>query len=171
VARINGAKAALDATQLFSAVEFLCYGANDLHKLYNQTKTVVMREFEFRERRELPSVNGVVQSYIGFVPASEFLKIIQDDSGDDILGSIFDDNVRDWQDYNHVNQEMRETLESGSPERFVLMNNGVTILTRKIGGVGSRLTIEDFQIVNGCQTSHVIFNQRSQDLSKVSVPH
>ena len=88
VARINGAKAALDATQLFSSVDFLCYGANDLHKLYNQTKTAVTREFEFRERRELPSVNGVVQSYIGFVPAREFLKIISDDSGDDILGSI-----------------------------------------------------------------------------------
>jgi hypothetical protein len=170
VARINGAKAALESTQLFSTVEFLCYGANDLHKLYNQTKTAVTREFEFRERRELPSVNGVVQSYIGFVPASEFLKIISDDSGDDILGSIFDDNVRDWQDYNSVNQEMKETLESGTAERFVLMNNGVTILTRKIGGVGSKLTIEDFQIVNGCQTSHVIFNQRGQDLSKVSVP-
>lgn len=170
VARINGAKAALDSTQLFSAVDFMCYGANDLHKLYNQTKTAVMREFEFRERRELPSVNGVVQSYIGFVPASEFLRIISDDSGDDILGSIFDDNVRDWQDYNQVNQEMKETLESGVAERFVLMNNGVTILTRKIGGVGSKLTIEDFQIVNGCQTSHVIFNQRAQDLSKVSVP-
>lgn len=170
IARINGAKAALDATQLFSAVDFICYGANDLHKLYNQTKTAVTREFEFRERRELPSVNGVVQSYIGFVPASEFLKIISDDSGDDILGSIFDDNVRDWQDYNTVNQEMRETLESGAPERFVLMNNGVTILTRKIGGVGSKLMIEDFQIVNGCQTSHVIFNQRAHDLSKVSVP-
>lgn len=170
VARINGARAALDATQLFSSVDFLCHGANDLHKLYNQTKTAVTREFEFKERRELPGVSGVVQSYIGFVPATEFIKIIQDDSGDDILGSIFDDNVRDWQDYNSVNQEMKETIESDNPERFVLMNNGVTILTRKIGGVGSKLTIEDFQIVNGCQTSHVLFNQRAKDLSKVAVP-
>jgi hypothetical protein len=57
-----------------------------------------------------------------------------------------------------------------SKERFVLMNNGVTILARKIGGVGNKLTIEDFQIVNGCQTSNVLFNQRLTDLSAVSVP-
>jgi hypothetical protein len=170
VARRNGIKAALEATQLFQEVEFLCYGANEIHRLYNQTKSAVTREFTFREKSEIPSPAGVIQAYLGYIPASEFLKIIRDDSGDDILGNIFDENVRDWQDYNSVNKEIKSTLASPTRGRFVLMNNGVTIITRELGTLGSNFTLKDFQIVNGCQTSHVVFDQRGEDLADVYVP-
>ncbi|MEQ8958518.1 MAG: AIPR family protein, partial [Coleofasciculus sp. C2-GNP5-27] len=80
-------------------------------------------------------------------------------------------NVRDWQDYNAVNGEIRSTLQSPNRERFVLMNNGVTIIARKLNRIsGSRFSIEDFQIVNGCQTSNVIFDQRGPNLDKVYIP-
>ena len=66
--------------------------------------------------------------------------------------------VRDWQDYNDVNNEIRSTLLSEHNPRFALMNNGITIISRGLMQVGNRFTIEDFQIVNGCQTSHVLFD-------------
>ena len=100
----------------------------------------------------------------------EFINIISDDSRDDILGSIFDENVRDRQDYNKVNKEIRETLESSVRGRSVLMNNGVTIIARNLQQIGSRFTITDFQIVNGCQTSHVVFDRRGLDLDLVFIP-
>jgi len=171
LARRNGCVAALEASQLFGPVEFFCVGANQLHTLYNQTETAVAREFSFKDRSEIPAVPGVEQAYLGFVPAREFITIISDDSGDDILGSIFDENVRDWQDYNEVNAEMRGTLESEHRARFVLMNNGVTIITRNIRQLGSKFAIEDFQVVNGwCQTSNVVFGQRRGNLESVSIP-
>ena len=37
------------------------------------------------------------------------------------------------------------------------MNNGVTIIARTLQQVSDRVTINDYQIVNGCQTSHVLF--------------
>ncbi|MBI2584621.1 MAG: AIPR family protein [Rhodospirillales bacterium] len=170
VARINGCKAALQATKLFGQIEFICYGADQIHKLYNQTKNAVTRAFTFKDRTEIPAIEGVGQAYLGFVPAKEFVEIIKDDSGDDILGSIFDENVRDWQDYNVVNKEISSTLGSDRRGRFVLMNNGVTLIAKNVRAVGSRFTIEDFQIVNGCQTSHVVFDKRNSDLSNVSIP-
>jgi hypothetical protein len=170
MARVNGGKAALEATQLFGSIDFVCFGANELHRLYNQTKNAVKREFLFKERNEIPSIRGVTQAWLGFVPASELIKIISDDSGDDILGNIFDENVRDWQDFNTVNSEIRDTLTSVDRGRFVLMNNGVTIITRNMSQLGSNFALDDFQIVNGCQTSNVLFAQRNENLSDVSVP-
>lgn len=170
VARRDGIVADLQATNLFGPIEFLCYGANEVHRFYNQTKTAVTREFSFTDHTEIPAIEGVAQAYLGHISAREFVQIISDDSGDDILGSIFDENVRDWQDYNQVNREIRETLQSGKHARFVLMNNGVTIITRDLTQLGSKFRIEDFQIVNGCQTSHVIFDQRAGDLDSVSIP-
>jgi hypothetical protein len=168
--RRNGCVAALEASRSFGQVEFLWLGADQLHRLYNQTKTAVTREFSFKDRSEIPTIPGVDQAYLGFVPAKEFVGVISDDSGDDILSSIFDENVRDWQDYNQVNNEILATLKSDRRSRFVLMNNGVTIITRNLRQLGSRFTIEDFQIVNGCQTSHVVFGQRGGDLESVSIP-
>jgi AIPR protein len=51
------------------------------------------------------------------------------------------------------------------------MNNGVTIIARGLKQVGNTFTIENFQIVNGCQTSNVLFDQRDklQD-SAIQVP-
>jgi len=96
--------------------------------------------------------------------------LISDDAGDDILGSIFYDNVRDWQDYNTVNSAMRETIASDKQARFVLMNNGITIIAKGLKQAGSTFTIDDFQIVNGCQTSNVIFDQRDKLGKAMMIP-
>ena len=170
LARMNGAKAALEATNFFSAVDFASMGATEIQRLYNQTKNAVRRDLTFDNNREIPRIEGVKKAYLGFIPASNLIKLISDDSGDDVLGNIFDENVRDWQDFNTVNTEIRETIESPSRERFVLMNNGVTIITRNLSQLGSDFTLEDFQIVNGCQTSNVLFSQRKADLGNVFVP-
>src|SRR5262249_4070412 len=41
-----------------------------------------------------------------------------------------------------------------------LLNNGVTVVARDVNKVGTRFRLRDYQIVNGCQTSHILhFNQ------------
>lgn len=50
------------------------------------------------------------------------------------------------------------------------MNNGVTIIARTLRTTGNRFYIEDYQIVNGCQTSHVLFDQREVVDESVMVP-
>ena len=65
---------------------------------------------------------------------------------------------------------MRNTLISAEKNRFVFMNNGVTIIARSINPIGSKFTISDFQIVNGCQTSNVLFDQRDVIDDTVCIP-
>src|SRR5262249_47218369 len=61
-------------------------------------------------------------------------------------------------------------LDSDHKSRFVLMNNGVTVIARSVRHAGARFTIEDFQIVNGCQTSHALFNAKDNLDDTVTVP-
>jgi len=170
VARRDTATSDIRSTEMFDEVEFRCVGADDIQKLYQATINAISRTFVFEEKVEVAGVPGVDLSFLGYIPAKAFVGIISDEAGDDIIGSLFYDNVRDWQDYNLVNSAMRDTLASDKKARFVLMNNGVTIIAKTLKHAGSNFTIEDFQIVNGCQTSNVIFDQRAQLDDSVMVP-
>jgi hypothetical protein len=159
----------LNATGLFSQVHFECVGADGIARLYAATKNAISRTIQFPNRVELPEIDGVKEAFLGFLPISEFVELVKADDGD-ILRTIFYDNVRDWQEYNKVNDEIRETLTSDNNARFVLMNNGITIIARDLQRVGAKFSIEDFQIVNGCQTSHVLFDQSDDIDERVCVP-
>lgn len=161
----------LSATGSFSTVEFTPIGAPDIHKLYQQSKNAIARDFAFVNRQDLPEIPGVNEAYFGFVPVSQFLPLVCDEDGE-MVRSLFYDNVRDFQGFPEkgANDEMRKTLGSERRSRFVLMNNGITIITRNMTHTQSRFRIEDFQIVNGCQTSHVLYNQRENLDDSVYVP-
>jgi hypothetical protein len=124
----------------------------------------------FTGRTVLPELPGVEQAYIGVLPAPEFLKLLENEN-EEVLTSIFYDNVRHWQEWNPVNTEMRRTLENESLSvYFPLLNNGVTIVARQISPTGNRFLIEDYQIVNGCQTSYVLHECRAHLSERVHVP-
>lgn len=160
----------LTKLNLFSEVEFIPVDADGVERMYRQAKNAISREFSFARRAVVPEMPGVKEAHVGLVQAKEFVSLLDDGSGN-ILKSIFYDNVRDWQDYNPVNQEIRETLESNVERaRFVLMNNGVTVIAKVVRPTADRFYIEDFQIVNGCQTSHVLFEQRALLDDSVFVP-
>jgi hypothetical protein len=65
---------------------------------------------------------------------------------------------------------MSKTLSSGIKDRFLLMNNGVTIIARSLKQIGDKVIIEDFQVVNGCQTSYAVFNSRDNVDERVMIP-
>jgi hypothetical protein len=159
----------LESTALFKDVRFTPLGAEGIQKLYRQMKNAISREFIFENRVVIPDVPGVTQAYLGFLPVPEFVKIVADDNGD-MIGSLFYSNPRDWQDYNDVNAEIKETLGSEAKTRFVLMNNGITIIARDVRPTGNKFVIEDYQIVNGCQTSNVLFEQADAKDDTVMVP-
>lgn len=104
------------------------------------------------------------------IPFTEFLKIVADD--EEILLNVFEDNVRDFQgDNNDVNGGIASTINSNDSEIFSVLNNGVTIVASSISPTGDQFTITDYQIVNGCQTSNVLYNNRhGSNISKVNVP-
>jgi AIPR protein len=169
-ARRRAVEEDLEATRLFREVEFVPVDADAIQKLYGQTKNAISREFTFAERSVVPEISGVKEAYVGLLPATEFLKLVRDDDGE-LVRSIFYENVRDFQDYNAVNSEMRDTLASAeSRARFALMNNGITVIAKQMQATGNKIFVEDYQIVNGCQTTHVLFDSRDVLDETVMVP-
>jgi len=102
----------LEDTDMFDAVTFTPYGADDIMRLHTSVKNAVVRTFTFEKKVPIPGIEGVELAYLGYLPAKDFVKIISDDAGDGIVGGIFYDNVRDWQDYNDVNSGIRQTVLS-----------------------------------------------------------
>jgi len=55
-------------------------------------------------------------------------------------------------------------------DQFALMNNGVTIIAKSLRQTGTKFTIQDFQVVNGCQTCNVLWLKRDGLDEGVLVP-
>jgi hypothetical protein len=168
--RIEKGEEKLRGLGLFSLVELTPMGADELHRSYLRSKNSVTKEITFPNKVLLPEMAGVEEAYLGVVPATEFIKLITDDTGN-IRKSLFTENVRDFQEYNSVNADIRETLRDPAVKgRFVVLNNGVTVVTRELDTTRDKVAMSDYQIVNGCQTSHVLFDEREGLTESVQVP-
>jgi hypothetical protein len=151
--KINKRIEELEATGLFSKVVFTPMGADELHSSYQRSKNSVTTEFEFSDKVLLPEIAGVEVAYLGYVPAAEFMKLISDGSGN-IRKSLFTDNVRDFQDYNEVNTAIQGTLRDESLKgRFVVLNNGVTLVARELKTVRNKITITE--VIPTTQSGHL----------------
>lgn len=168
-ARIEHEKETLNDLNIFGDVAFQALDARTLQRLYASAKNRLSKSIEFASKITLPALPGIKESYLGYLPAEQYLKLITDDSGNIIRG-LFYDNVRDFQGDNPVNLEIEETLKTPEQQLFVLMNNGVTIVSDSVSKTGDVFTIEDYQIVNGCQTSHVLYNNKDLLAPSVHIP-
>jgi hypothetical protein len=160
----------LEQLSLFEKVQFNPYGAKEIAASFRKTKEAISTTINFNNRVTLPSIKGISEAYIGLLPFSEFKKILTDE--EDNLINVFEDNVRDFQGSNNdVNSGIKKTLNGDGSDLFSVLNNGVTIVASSISPTGDSFTIRDYQIVNGCQTSNVLFNNRnSEHIKNVNVP-
>jgi hypothetical protein len=121
----------------------------------------------------LPQLDEIAKGYMGYVLASEYLKLLEREDGQGLLESLSLDNVRAFQGLdNDVNAEIAETIASASRNRFVLLNNGVTIVAKDAAWREFKLHLKNYRIVNGLQTSYVLHRQRKHlsPSSQVYVP-
>lgn len=170
IAKAEGRTKRLEESGLFAKVEFIPLGANEIQAAYRLSKNNVTVEFTFSSKVILPEIAGVSEAYLGVVPAKEYLTLITDHSGN-IRKPLFYDNVRDFQGDNPVNLEIKETLRDPvGQRRFAVLNNGITLVTRGLRTTGNKFVVTDYQIVNGCQTSHVLFDARADLGDDAHVP-
>lgn len=81
----------------------------------------------------------------------------------------FFDNIRDFNPKSEINRKIIADIKSGDRNGFVFRNNGVTVVAKHINRTGDRFRVEDYQIVNGCQTSNILY-QCADSVEGVSVP-
>lgn len=140
----------------FSDIDSIRVDKRRLQDIINANENSYRAELDCKTFWLIPSGNEMFgNAYIGCLPAQELVKLMVTSDGL-LRRNLFDDNVRDSQGYSTVNQEILSTLEE-FPERFVLFNNGITIVCKKAAPENGKYILENPQIVNGCQTCNMIY--------------
>lgn len=162
VSQIQTQVAALKALPyLFSDVSWNIYDGEAISRLYRETQNEVLVEIPFQRHVALPRIKGARSAYLGVVRCSDYVKIIQKQNGE-LNKGLFFENVRDFLGaQNPVNEEIAKTINRNEErDRFAILNNGVTVVAKGVTPSGDTFRLSQFQVVNGCQTSHVLFNNR-----------
>lgn len=146
----------------------------DLNYLYNiSTKSHVPIEIDFVEEGfEVPCIpasskNDLYKSYMAIMPGRALANIYER------FGSkLLEQNVRSFLQFTgKVNKGIRQTIID-EPEMFLAFNNGIAATAEAVqikqsenGLIISR--VEDFQIVNGGQTTASIYHTAKKDKANI----
>ena len=159
---ISDGKAHLKALQLFGELDFIPYDENRVTSAYRDIKNSLKKTIEIDYSATVPKIENVKEAYIGLVKCKDYIGLITNGDGK-LITSLFEDNVRYYQGPNAVNMEIHNTISNDDQQKpFPLLNNGVTIVAKDIRRIGNTYILSNFQIVNGCQTSFVLYERREQ---------
>ena len=147
---------------VFDEVTFGLYDAEKIIVSCRAIKNSIKKTIDMVDCAVLPKVHNIEEAYIGIVKCKEFIKLITNDDGA-ILSNLFEDNVRYFQGHNVINAEIQATLRNPEKqEEFSILNNGVTIVAKEMRRMGNSFTLSGFQVINGCQTSFVLYENRAK---------
>lgn len=144
-------------------IEINIYGSDYIRKQYELTKIQNSATFELKSKIDIPYIEKVKEAYFAIMPIKEYLNIVID-SDCKVRRGIFELNVRDFGGIkeNRVNQDIEATIQSESKHSFGLLNNGITIVGRSLNKGQGKYTIKNFYIVNGCQTTNILYENRDK---------
>ncbi|MCI8544555.1 MAG: hypothetical protein HFH95_14840 [Lachnospiraceae bacterium] len=152
----------LKRKSVFDEVTFALYDAEKIIAACRAIRNSVKKTIDMVDCAVMPKVHNINEAYIGIVKCKDFIRLITNDDGA-ILSNLFEDNVRYFQGHNIINAEIQATLRSPEKqEEFSVLNNGVTIVAREMRRTGNSFTLSGFQVINGCQTSFVLYENRSK---------
>lgn len=136
-------------------IEYNNYSSEELLRLY-QSHKIERLSLNFKENPLSTSYESNGIGYVGMVKLSEYKQFLKDEDGT-IREDLFESNIRHYQGKVDVNEKIKTTLETPIDEDFWWLNNGITIIAETPSLVGTILSIDNVQIVNGLQTSYSIF--------------
>lgn len=169
---IESYKARFSQLSLFADISIEIIDSNDIQNIYKEITLNVKKTIKLEKIVTIPQIEGVQESYIGIIPLQELINLVLDNNR--IIKNLFYSNVRDFQGNTSVNMEIIETMKNINESKyFGLYHNGITIVAKTLKKTGDIITLENFQIVNGCQTSHIIAENRnlsSGEISKMFIP-
>jgi len=164
----------------------------DSQDLYEQIDSLVAERkkrkpvsFSFMAEKSNISLRSDPQALISFsiqnvkavnfrLPALELCKLLDlEQRTNKHIDTIFSDNIRGFLRYNKANKNIRDTLLGDDAEYFPFLNNGITIIAERVKIPKEMqagfypLEVVNPVIVNGLQTTHVIYEIYQQDSSKL----
>ena len=163
----------LKGLNIFEAVNIQIVGAKDLQAGFRSATNSISESIDILSPITLPQHPSVQQAFLGYVTAKELVTLVTteiDGSNDRRINrAVFFDNIRDFNEKSDINQRILKDLEDNGRESFIFKNNGVTVVAKEIKRKGDTFELEDFQVINGCQTSNILF-LAGDDLDRVNVP-
>lgn len=175
----------LEAAGNYVVDDSLIIGYETLRKIYDDVFMGADAQFNMRTLSPFEmdniSKHGIDAIYTGYLPFKEYKKVIQDEDGD-LRPNVFSENVRGYLDKTHINKSIKESLASGGAlgegdsesigrDLFFAMNNGVTIIAKHLQsglGTGNTMRLQGYQVVNGCQTSHILHEYYTDVMDKLN---
>lgn len=146
---------------LFHEVDIKFIDRDELTRLWVSTYSGTSASLPVFSIAALPNISGIDEAYLAVVRASDLVNNLLTTEDGNLRAQVFEENVRSFLGHdNPVNQSIAETLGSDSASRFPVLNNGVTIVSPEVKLQGATLHLTNYQIVNGCQTSNVLFESR-----------
>lgn len=164
VAAFDSLQETVSETDYFEQVEVQAVDRSVLNSLWQSSGGSIEARIKTIGIAPFPAAPQIDASYVATVSARDFIDSILTDDDGKLRQNIFDENVRDYIGAdNEVNKEIAETIvDPEKQKRFGVMNNGVTMVSPDVRPQGTDLFLRDFQIVNGCQTSNVLFENRDK---------
>jgi len=154
----------LEELGYFSSIDIAFIGRDELTALWVSTYSGVTAELPMFSNAPLPPIDGIDEAYLVIVKAKEFVNNLLIGEDGNLQLHVFEENVRAFLGpTNPVNIAIAETINrSDSSTRFPVLNNGITVVSPDVRVQGSTLHLENFQIVNGCQTSNVLYENKEK---------
>lgn len=152
----------LETTGYFSSVEVILANRDSIVEMWSAAEGQVEATLRVLGSAAFPKTPGIDEGYAVTVRVKDFIEQILVDQNGRLRQRIFEDNVRDFLGAEgDVNKEMADTLRDPvKQKRFGVLNNGITMISPDVRVGSLEISIRDFQIVNGCQTSNVLYENR-----------
>lgn len=128
---------------------------------------------KFVDRQYFDRSDGSIKGIVATVAASDLIAIVQDPNDPKKLNDdVLEMNVRRYKPKHRINIKMLESALSDDNYKFWYLNNGITIVCEECNYVPNTrspsVELKNFQIVNGGQTTHTLFEANQRDSDKVS---
>lgn len=148
----------------FSGIDYKILDRDGLGRAFSATSAPIEAKIDAFSIAPLPPISGVNEAYLAVVPAKNFVKNMLSDEENRLRNHVFEENVRAFLGTdNSVNNAIGETINSRElKSRFPVLNNGITVVSPDVRVQGLGITFIDFQIVNGCQTSNMLWLNREK---------
>lgn len=153
--------ALLNELGYFHEIDVKFIDREELTRLWVSTYSGVFASLPVFSHAALPDIAGIDEAYLAVVRASDFVNNLLLTSDGNLRGQVFEENVRSFLgEDNAVNASIASTLASDGATRFPVLNNGITLVCPDVKLQGTTMHLSNYQIVNGCQTSNVLFQHR-----------
>lgn len=159
----------LQDLNIFADVNLLFEDGATIQEAYRAANRSNRGEINTEKIVALPQHTDVKEAYLGYVNATEIINLVTKPDGETLDRHIFFDNIRDFDTNSEINKSIEQSLLNSDASEFIFKNNGITIVAKNIHRTGDKFNITDFQIVNGCQTTSVLY-QIKEKIENVQIP-